>query len=89
MHKKTHIFILMRFVICIKSQKKVQMLRKCHPSPVLNYVLSLLIDTLSRVGHSESGRLRDGSTRPVQSSTIFVLIWEGRIVAPRYYLAIE
>lgn len=77
MRKKAQIFNLMRFVICIKSQK-VQMLRKCHPSPSLNYVLSLLIGTISREGHSESGIQRDGSARSVQSSTKFVLTWERR-----------
>lgn len=54
------------------------MLRKGHSSSSLNYPLSLLIGTLSREGHSENGRPRDRSTRSVQSSTKFVLIWERR-----------
>lgn len=52
------------------------MLGKCHSSHNLNYMLSLLIGTLIREGHSESERAGVESTRLVQFSTEFVLICE-------------
>lgn len=73
MHKKAQTFILMKFVISVKHQK-VSVLRKCHPSPHLNDVLSLWIGTKPREGHSESGRIREGSTRSVHPSKKFFII---------------